>query len=151
MKKTIVWATDGSHAAERALESARRLGVLFDARIVVTHVDERFSGRAAGLPVLADEHDRRREVEDRVAELRAEGYDVELLVPRTERDPAGVVIDVASATDADLIVCGTRQAGVLSGSFARRVLRHAPCPVLAVCGGDGALETNVAHLEGAHA
>jgi nucleotide-binding universal stress UspA family protein len=49
--KTIIWATDGSKAAEQALPYAKALAKIERARLIVVHVDE-FSvgkGRILGL------------------------------------------------------------------------------------------------------
>ena len=55
MFEKIIWATDGSAAADRALESAKALARAGHGTLVVLHCKELFVGRASGYPVLADE------------------------------------------------------------------------------------------------
>jgi nucleotide-binding universal stress UspA family protein len=51
-------------------------------------------------------------------------------------DPASEIVNLAKSEQADLIVLGTHGrtglARLLMGSTAEQVLRHAPCPVLAI-------------------
>ena len=51
MFKTIIWATDGSEAADRALPYAEELAEGDDRALIVVHVKELLGGRAAGYPV----------------------------------------------------------------------------------------------------
>ena len=135
MYTTIIWATDGSAGADLALEEALRLAGLTGARVVAVHADRRLNGRASGWPVLADEDDLRQRIRGQVAQVRADGVDIDIVVRKTRHDPADVVATIASELGADLIVCGTRGLGALSGllgSFTQRLLHVAPCPVVAV-------------------
>lgn len=130
--RTVIWATDGSHGAAAALEDA--LGLLrAGIRLVAVHCDQR--GGAAGYPVPADEDETRLAIRRHVEELRAEGVRCELIVRRSQRAPADVVAAVAAELGGDLIVCGTRGLGALSGtvlgSFTQRLLHVAPCSILA--------------------
>jgi len=141
MYETIVWATDGSDGADVALGEALRLAELTGGRIVAVHCDQRLLGRGAAWPALADEDDRRIKIRRQVAELRAEGVDVELIARKSHHEAADVVAAIAAEAGAELIVCGTRGLGALSGaflgSFTFRLLHVAPCPVLAVREADG--------------
>jgi nucleotide-binding universal stress UspA family protein len=130
MYRTIIWATDGSREADLALEDAVELAQAAGGRIIAVHCDQQLSGRAAGWPVLPDEDDRRVKIRSQVEELHDQGIDVELVVRRTHHDAPVAVADIARELEGDLIVCGTR--GALLGSFARRLLHVAPCPVLTV-------------------
>jgi nucleotide-binding universal stress UspA family protein len=137
MYRTIIWATDGSEWADRALVEARELTRLSGANLIAVHCDQRIaSGRVGGLSVDLDEADVREKLWTQVEALRAEGLDVELVVEATHRSPVQLVTTVATDMQADLIVCGTRGLGSLSGgflgSFTHRLLQVAPCPVLAV-------------------
>jgi nucleotide-binding universal stress UspA family protein len=136
MYKKVIWATDGSDEADAALQEALRLADLSGASIVAVHCDQRLQGRAAGYPALADEEDLVPKLRDQLDELRAAGTDIELVVRRSHEKPADVVASVAAETGGDIIVCGTRGVGALSGavlgSFTTRLLHVAPCPVLAV-------------------
>ena len=48
MFKVIIWATDGSSGAQRALPFAKGLAQAHGARLVVVHVNEFVAGRGAG-------------------------------------------------------------------------------------------------------
>jgi nucleotide-binding universal stress UspA family protein len=134
MHATVLWATDGSAIADVALNEA--LEVLAPGgRLVAFHADCRYgSGGSAGFPRLADEDDRREEIAERVEEVRARGFDIELVVTTTARSPAGEIIEAADEVGAQAIVCGTRGLGTLQraflGSVANQLLRHSHLPVL---------------------
>jgi nucleotide-binding universal stress UspA family protein len=137
MFKTIIWATDGSEAAERALPAALDLTAQVNGILLVVHADERLGGRASGVPVIADEEDVEAELAAKVKELVESGVDASFRVVRgTAKDPADLIADAAKEASADLIVVGTRGhgrvAGMLLGSITQRLLHVAPCPVLAV-------------------
>jgi nucleotide-binding universal stress UspA family protein len=137
MFKTIIWATDGSEAAERALPTALDLTAQANGTLLVVHADERLGGRASGVPVIADEEDVESKLRSKVAELVDSGIDASFRVIRgTAKDPADLIADVAWQTAADVIVVGTRGhgrvAGMLLGSVTQRLLHVAPCPILAV-------------------
>jgi nucleotide-binding universal stress UspA family protein len=137
MFKTIIWATDGSEAADRALPTALELTAEANGRLLVVHANERLGGRAGGAPVLADENDLRRELETKVNDLVESGVNASFHVASGfSIDPADLIAEVAKESDADLIVVGTRGhgrvAGMLLGSVTQGLLHVAPCPVLAV-------------------
>jgi nucleotide-binding universal stress UspA family protein len=137
MFRTIVWATDGSKAANAALPYARGL-VADGGTIIAVHCKELFDwGRVAGQPVLADEEDLETQISKQLAELRAVGEKIELqIVSGSAGHTAQIVADAARDAGADMIVVGTRGhspvAGVLVGSVTQRLLHLASCPVLAV-------------------
>lgn len=136
MFKTIVWATDGSPNADRALATALELARDGDGKLLAVHADERLRGRAGNAPLLADESDIVFELEDKVSELVSLGVDAELVLARGHDDPADLVANVARERKADVVVIGTRghgrAAGMLLGSMTQRLLHVAPCAVLAV-------------------
>lgn len=137
MFKTIIWATDGSEAAERALSTALELTAAAEGKLIVVHADERLGGRAGGVPTIADEEDVRAGLEAKVNALAESGVDASFRVELgTNKDPADLIANVAEELGADLIVVGTRGhgrvAGMLLGSVTQRLLHVAPCPVLAV-------------------
>ncbi len=72
MFKTIIWATDGSEIADGALPFAKELAEA-GGRIVVVHSNEKFSGRASGYPILADEQELEAKIRTQVEDLRQEG------------------------------------------------------------------------------
>jgi len=138
MFKTIVWATDGSEAADRALPSAKELATGEGRSLVVMHIKERFvSGRASGDPVLADEDELEAKIRGQVEQARGEGLAATFqLVSGGGGHAAHLIADAARECGADVIVVGTRGhapvAGLLLGSVTQRLLHVAPCPVLAV-------------------
>jgi len=131
----IVWATDGSEAADSALPLVKEMAR--GAKLIVVHVNERGVGRSASYPADPDEDALKERVNERVEALRAEGIDPELRIASV---PVGgvahLLADVARDVQADVIVVGTRGqgmlAGLLLGSVTHRLLHIAPCPVLAV-------------------
>jgi nucleotide-binding universal stress UspA family protein len=136
MFRTIIWATDGSRGAERALATALELVRDEDSKLLVVHADARVRGRAGNVPVFADEPDIVSALETKVEELVGLGCNAELVVAHGARDPGDLIADIAQDRGADVIVVGTRGhgrvAGMLLGSVTQRLLHTAPCPVLAV-------------------
>ena len=89
MYTTLLWATDGSAEADLALSEALEL-LAPGGRLVAFHCDQRFmGGRSAGAPVLADEFDRLRHIEEQVEALRATGIDAEIDVETTHHGRLG--------------------------------------------------------------
>jgi nucleotide-binding universal stress UspA family protein len=137
MFKNVIWATDGSEAAERALPTALELVEDSHGKLFVVHADEILGGRAGGFSGLADEEDVREQIEAKVADLVAAGVDAEFrLVTGVQRDAADLLADEAAKLGADVIVVGSRGhgrvAGMLLGSVTQRLLHVSPCAVLAV-------------------
>jgi nucleotide-binding universal stress UspA family protein len=137
MFKKVVWATDGSELAERALPFALGLASGDVAELIAVHVKELLVGRAGGYPLRADEPEIERQLETSVAELRERGVPARLVVITT--GGAGTAASIAEAADAygaDVIVVGTHGrgaiAGTVLGSVARQLLHKAHQPVLAV-------------------
>lgn len=152
MFKTVLWATDGSVAAERALPAAKSIAQTYHAKLVVVHVSAGFAGfggprspvtpdtiRIAQESANAITADLQRKAED----VKQEGVAVEFALIETH-SPAQAIAEFAREVDADLIVAGTsgssRLVRVLVGSVTRRLLELAPCPVLAVPPEDEDLE-----------
>ena len=136
MFNTIVWATDGSENAARALTVAKALAREQRASLVVAHIVQRYATKE-GLAVFADEQQVEERLKTIVQELSQEGLDATLKVlNHIGPQPAHAVADVAREVGADLIVVGTRGRGALVGlvlgSVTLRLLHVAPCPVLAV-------------------
>lgn len=137
MFKNVIWATDGSENAERALPTALELVEQSRGKLFVVHANEILGGRAGGVPAYADEDDRRLELHTRVNQLIADGIDAELhLVAGVQRHPADLIAKKAKELDADVIVVGARGhrgvTGLLLGSVTQRLLHVSRCPVLAV-------------------
>lgn len=137
MFKTIIWATDGSEHANRALDLARGLAEASSAKLIAVHVKEITVGRGAGYPVLYDEAEIEKQIQEQASELKSAGLDASYDQRGTTAGGAAhAIADAATEAGADLIVVGTRGQGPLSGlllgSVTHRLLHVAPCPVLAV-------------------
>ena len=137
MFKTIVWATDGSEAADAALPYAKGLADGEGHKLVVVHSNELLTGRAGGYPVYADEDELQTKIRHQADELRSGGLDVTVkIVTGSTHGAAHVVAEVARELDADVIVVGTHGhtaiGGLLLGSVTQRLLHITTCPVLAV-------------------
>ncbi len=136
MFKTVLWATDGSGTAARALPYALGLAEPDRAKLVVAHAREIFVGRG-GYPVLADESELREQIGRQVEDLRSGGLDATFIVRTcTAGHAAHTIAEIAEEVGADLIVAGThgygRVAGLLLGSVTQGLLHAGVCPVLAV-------------------
>ena len=138
MFTNIVWATDGSESADRALAYAKELASRSGARLYAFHAEEHLvGGRSAGVPVLADEPDLKSKIRQQVVTAREEGLDAsfESVYCAAGRTPHHVA-DFAAEVGADVIVVGTHGrsplAGALLGSVTQGLLHVAACPVLAV-------------------
>jgi nucleotide-binding universal stress UspA family protein len=139
MFKSIIWATDGSAAADRAMPFVKSLASESPgAEVTVFHVDQLLVGRAGGQHVLADEDQIRAKVERQTRELKDAGVNAsERMVHVTTGDgPAQLIAETAKQLESDLIVVGTRGhtalGGLLLGSTTNRLLHIAPCPVFVV-------------------
>lgn len=134
----IVWATDGSEHADRALEYARPLAESDGASLHVIHIVEKFAGgRAAGLDQRADEREIDEKIKRQAAELGVKhGIETHLHMDTTLGGVAKRIAEISRDAGADVIVVGTRGhsavAGALLGSVTQQLLHLAHCPVLAV-------------------
>src|SRR5437870_3946001 len=72
MFKTILWATDGSESADRALPFAKALVQGDDRALIVVHAKELLQGER---PRRAGEHELEAKIRRQVDEARAEGLD----------------------------------------------------------------------------
>ena len=138
MFDTIVWATDGSQTADRALEVAKTLAHDHGASLVVVHVAQHYASKT-GLAVYPDEDVVKAKLDETVQQLSDDGFRPTLrVVDHVGPQPAHEIADIAREVGADLVVMGTRGhgpiAGLLLGSVVMRLLHVAPCPVVAVPG-----------------
>ncbi len=144
MFKSIIWATDGSAAADRAMPYVRSLASESGGEVTILHVDQVLVGRAGGEPVFANEDDIRAKLERRTSELRDDGIQAteRIVEVMTGTGPAQVIANAAKQLHSDLIVVGTRGhtalGGLLLGSTTNRLLHLAPCPVFVVPSGKSA-------------
>ncbi len=143
--ETLLVATDFSEHANRAIDWARQIARAHDARLILFHALEPPVPAAAAAPEFVvvppeiyeqqQEYARTR-LEEEAATCRHGGTKTEAHLEIGP--PASVLVDAAGKLGADLVVLGTRGLTGLEraflGSVAARVIRQAPCPVLAVPG-----------------
>jgi nucleotide-binding universal stress UspA family protein len=140
MNEVIVVGTDGSDTADVAVQRAAALAKLTGARIeLVTGYREDYSLVAGtGLYVGDLSGDARKAadgcLESTASRLRADGIEVETHC--MGGDPADALIGIAEATDATMIVVGSKgmHGGrrFLLGNVPNKVSHHAPCSVMIV-------------------
>ena len=136
--KTIVVATDLHGQAEAALEYSRKLAKAYGARIVLAHgLDPLDYAAVDAIPeeVLKQLNENARTVLEKLtADLVLEGIHSHSEI--RQGAVAEMLVDVAKQYEAGLIVIGTEGregAGpIIVGAIAERLVRLAPCPVLAV-------------------
>ena len=136
--RTILAAYDDTEPSKRALDRAASLAKAYDAKLIVTSVApvlQSAGGRSAGPIDPVDSPERHiEELAHARAHLEEQGVDAEY-VPAVG-DPANTIVLVADQHDADLIVVGTREPGlvdrVLHQSVSRSVSRHARRDVMIV-------------------
>jgi len=136
MFETIVWATDGSELADRALEIVKSLAAIHDSKVVAVHVNELLPGVYGGAPVRADDLGLRERIAGQVDELFAAGVNASVDIRTGLRDVATQIAQAAEDLDADLIVVGTHGrgavAGAVWGSVAKGLCHTSHRPLLVV-------------------
>lgn len=138
MFRKIIFANEGSPAADRALLYVEHLARRYEAEVVVVHAFE-----VPSRYVTTDVYEELREsfqkaawavVDDATQEL--EKADILVRGVVREGPAARTILEVASEENASLIVLGTRgpssAAELVLGSVSVEVLRFARCPVMAV-------------------
>ena len=141
MFKTIVLATDGSEAADRAAQVAIDLARENGAKLVLAHIDERIVAKGDMPPVHADEEKIKSEIKEKAAALAGDGIDASAEFGTvTLGGPGPGILEIADRDDADVIVAGTRGrsslTGLLVGSVTHKLLHISKRPVLAVPSAD---------------
>jgi nucleotide-binding universal stress UspA family protein len=133
----IVLAYDETDAAKRALERAAELTKAFGSQLIVTSVAPVLVniGRSAGPGDPADPPEAHAEELDHArAYLEGEGVHAEYVSGLGH--PAQTIAELAKERDADLIVVGTREQGMIARLFGQSVsdqVAHAVhCDVLIV-------------------
>ncbi|WP_380678443.1 universal stress protein [Salinigranum sp. GCM10025319] len=146
MYDAILVPTDGSPAAERAIDHAIEFATTFDATVHALYVVDvaLYSSLEAGVDAVIDALER--EGEEAVAEIETRcaeaGVDSEsaVLVGTVHR----AIQDYVDEHDIDLVVMGTHgRRGVerfLLGSVTERTVRSSSVPVLTVSGRDAEAE-----------
>lgn len=139
---TILAATDFSKNAGVAIDWACEIAKAHDARLVLFHAlmpPVLPTAAPEFVPLPPDVYEAQQEhvktlIEEQASSLRAAGVKVE---PRVQMGHAApTIVAGAQEEEADLVVLGTRGlTGIkrlILGSVAAKVIRDAPCPVLAV-------------------
>jgi nucleotide-binding universal stress UspA family protein len=138
MYDVVVVPTDGSEAAAGAVDHGVSQAAAHDAHLIFLSVVE-LSGTAApearaGEAVERERDARREDLTPLVEAAASAGVDAEAVVETGV--PSRVILEQASAHDADLLVMSTRgRSGVgrvLYGSVTEQVIRDGDTPVLAV-------------------
>jgi nucleotide-binding universal stress UspA family protein len=140
--KTILVATDFSEPSANALAYGRDLARAYGATLHVLHVTENIMLRYApevGFAVPDMQRDLERGALRQLDQLTSDGDMRDLRVVsalESATNAAAAIVAYAHAQLVDLIIVGTHGRGAMKqlimGSVAERVVRTAPCPVLAV-------------------
>jgi nucleotide-binding universal stress UspA family protein len=141
MSETIVVGVDGSADSLDALGSAAELAGESGARLVVIHVRHEsglasLGGVAGGTAALSEALDQLEEQTRQSVSDALVGRDVPWQFDVASGDPAHELIAAAHDQHAAAIVVGGRHHGVvgglIAGSVAQKLIRHAPVSVLVV-------------------
>lgn len=137
MFTNVMWATDGSAHADRALGYAIQIALQEGATLHAVHVVEKFAtGRVAGQNAYLNEKDIAAKIQREVTDEPEEIASVLHMIPGKTGDAAALIAERARELEVDLIVVGTRGhsplTGAILGSVTQRLLHLAHCPVLAV-------------------
>ena len=141
--KRILVPTDFSVTSDDAVSYAAAVAGRFDATVHLIHVlHDPLAAQGAWefyIPEAAESRERRhKDAKDRLWQIAAPYVSAGVRVTTEVRfgSPAEEVVAAAAAYGSDLVVMGTHgRSGLphlLLGSIAERVIRTAPCPVLAV-------------------
>jgi nucleotide-binding universal stress UspA family protein len=142
---TILFATDFSEHANRALPAAIELAEHYGAELVMLHVVTVWNNDPANpewrFPELPEEH------REAIEEAVRQNFDATMANIETDHDairtrhvrgfdPGLDLVEAAREEGADLIVLATHGrlglAHMLIGSTAEKVIRYAECPVLSI-------------------
>ena len=135
--KRILAPVDFDSSSLMALEFAAKMAKPNDGTIFVLHIVP-VDMDVTGMPQYVDLIKRQEELDrEKLTEIAKQHLsDVKWEILDRMGDPGEVIDEVAKDLPADLIVMVTHGrrglARLVEGSIAERVLRYAPCPVLAV-------------------
>ena len=137
MSKKVLYATDYSPASRNILPYAASLAQDRDATLLIAHVLEREQ-----YPVgesFDEEAGPSKEETQQLESLRPVGFDIPVehrLVFGTPTKADEAICQLAKDEAVEMIVIGTHghsaMESLMGGSVAERVVKHAPCPVVAV-------------------
>ena len=139
MFKRVMWATDGSDASDKSMQTAKELATETGGELLVVYSEEfTLPGKGGpSLPRHADEEVVQDKIKRQVEGLSKDGLSARLEITKSRvGNAAHEIAEVAAKEHTDVIVVGTRGhtllRGLLLGSVTQRLLQIAPCPVLAV-------------------
>jgi len=136
MFKTIIWATDGSRSADRALPYAKALASATKGRLVAVHAEQDLLEQVSTYQLPADEDEIDAKIHDQIEATQKEGIDASVrIMLGTAAGAARLIAEAAREVGADAIVAGSRHsllAELLGESVTERLVHIAPCPVLVV-------------------
>jgi nucleotide-binding universal stress UspA family protein len=133
----ILIAVDGSKYSDAVVDQAISLGQTCNSSVFAISVIDLYPEQLAVAPALEEKMAKEtREVLERVKDrVEKESIPCETIV-RIGGQPHEFIVEEAKEKNIDLIVMGTHGKtglkSVLIGSVARKVIGHAPCPVLVV-------------------
>ena len=135
--KRILAPIDFDLSSLAALEIAAKIALHNDATVSILHivpVDIDVTGMPQYVDLIKGQENRDREILTTIAKQHLNEVKWEILEQMGA--PAEVIVEAATKLPADLIVIVTHGrrglARLVEGRVAEKVLRHAPCPVLAV-------------------
>jgi len=134
--KTIVVAYDASDSARAALERAVDLTQAFEAKLIILSVAPVMQGiaRTSGIDPTDPPERHAEQLDEAQALVSARGVEGETVIGVGLPDES--IVELAKERDADVIVIGSRQVGVVARLFGQSVsdpvVRNAPCDVYVV-------------------